>query len=600
MQDGNGPDTQVDRDGETWPATAPVEKIDPAASSLMRFKLGTMLGRGGMGEVISASDDVIGRRVAVKKMRGEKPSERAVARFLREARIQGRLEHPAIVPVHELQYDKDGFPFFVMKQVTGLTLSDILKRLTAKDDPGMAKRFSRRRLLEALADVCLAIEFAHTRGVVHRDLKPGNIILGEFGEVYVIDWGIAHVMAEGQEEFGDVHTFDDTSVMSEGMILGSPGYMSPEQIRHERDLDGRSDVYALGCILFEILTKESLHETGIAGIALALTGVETRPSVRRPDLDIPPELDIITMTALKQDKHERYASARTLHDSIQHFLDGDHDFAVRKELAAADIAGAKQCLSPNASPELRREATRAVARAIALDPTNTEAPALLARLMLEPPKHVPREVNEALERADDDALFAARRLIVFAAITYFAFIPILFVIGFDEPLFLGGCGAVAALMGVLAATARRDRVKLVGWIGLIGNSLMTLMFSYYATPFFVAPSLGVVTAMSIATHPRIAPAWVLVAVSATSVLAPLALELAGVIPRSMAVADNKLTMITHAHGLDLATTTIALTLYVVSLMAMSVILAKSLTSDRRKAQRLVQVQAWQLRQLVPG
>src|SRR5689334_52659 len=230
-------------DRDTWPATAPVEKIDdPGASSLMRFKLGTMLGRGGMGEVISAHDDVIGRRVAVKKLRSENPSEAAVSRFLREARIQGRIEHPAIVPVHELSYDKDGFPFFVMKQVTGLTLAQVLKK-QAQHDQAIIKRFSRRRLLTALSDVCLAIELAHTRHVVHRDLKPANIILGEFGEVYVIDWGIAKILDGGAEEFHDVHTFEETSIMSEGMILGSPGYMSPEQIRHEKTIDGRSDVY---------------------------------------------------------------------------------------------------------------------------------------------------------------------------------------------------------------------------------------------------------------------------------------------------------------------------------------------------------------------
>jgi len=593
------PPTFDDRDGDTWPVTAPIEKLDAASSSLMRFKLGAVLGKGGMGEVISAHDDVIGRRVAVKKLRGDAPSERAVARFLREARIQGRLEHPAIVPVHELQHDANGFPFFVMKQVTGMTLADVLKRLAAKD-PAIQKRFSRRRLLSTLADVCLAIELAHTRGVVHRDLKPSNIILGEFGEVYVIDWGIAHVMTGGADEFADVHTFEETSVMTEGMILGSPGYMSPEQIRHEPGLDGRSDVYALGCILFEILTLEPLHESGIAGIALALTGVDGKPSKRTPHVEIPPELDVICLTATQTDRDRRYPTARALHEAIQHYLDGDRDLALRKELSSTELAAAREAMSRGKSADDRRDAIRAAARALALDPTAKEPADLVGRLMLEPPRDTPREVVEAIDRADDDALFSARRLIIYAALTYLAFIPVLYVIGFDSTFFLGGCAVSAIGMLVGAATARRERVWVVGLTGLLGNSLLTMMFSYAATPFFVAPSLGVVTAMSIATHPRVARGWVLVTVSAAAVLAPLVLELAGVIPRSMAVDGNKLTLFTAAHDLDLATTTIGLCAYVISLLAMSVLLAKTLTSDRRNAQRMVQVQAWQLRQLVSG
>ncbi len=589
--------TFADRD-DTWPVTAPVEKIDdPGASSLMRFKLGQVLGKGGMGEVISAHDDVIGRRVAVKKMRTDEPSERAVARFLREARIQGRLEHPAIVPVHELQYDKNGLPFFVMKQVTGMTLADVIKRLAA-GDTAIAQRFSRRRLLAALVDVCLAIELAHTRGVVHRDLKPSNIILGDFGEVYVIDWGIAHVMQDGAHEFADVPTFEEESSTSEGMILGSPGYMSPEQIRHDAALDGRSDIYALGCILFEVLTYEPLHESGIAGIALALTGVEDKPSVRAPQADIAPELDVICQTSTKLERDDRYPTARAMADAIQHFLDGDRDLAMRRELAAGELQAARDALAGGDGPDQRRDALRAATRALALDPTEHEPAALLGRLMLEPPRKMPPAVEQALDRADDDALFAARRLIVMAAITYLGFLPVLYVIGFDQPWFFGGCGAIAGAMWLVAATARRERVWVVGLTGLIGNSLMTLMFAYATTPFLIAPSLGVVTAMSIATHPRVARGWVLVVVPTAAILGPLALELVGVLPRSMAVSGGRLTLITAANGLDLATTTIGLVAYTVSLLAMSVILAKTLTSDRRNAQRLVQVQAWQLRQLV--
>ena len=151
-----------------------------------RYRLARLMGKGGMGEVISARDEQIGREVAIKRMKAARPSERAIARFLREASIQGRLEHPAIVPVHEIGRDTDGLPFFAMKKLTGTTLAKILEAPSA--------RFPLQRVLRAFIDVCLAVEFAHVRGVVHRDLNPNNIMLGDYGEVYVLDWGVAKVV----------------------------------------------------------------------------------------------------------------------------------------------------------------------------------------------------------------------------------------------------------------------------------------------------------------------------------------------------------------------------------------------------------------------
>ncbi len=620
-RDGKGPrnkpgdrdePTLVDPHGvagdSTWPTAPPSEAAGSSLGSSLgttsRYKLGAVLGRGGMGEVVSARDEQIGRSVAIKRLRADHPSKAAVTRFLREARIQGRLGHPAVVPVHELQHDERGQPFFVMRQLTGVTLSEVIKKLAAGDAP-TAKRFPRQRLLRTFAEVCLAIEFAHTRGIVHRDLKPSNIILGDFGEVYVIDWGIAHVMmdeATGHAacaDFADIHTFDE-SVMVEGMILGSPGYMSPEQIRVEPDLDGRSDVYALGCILFEILALEPLHESGLAGIALALTGVDARLSLRVPTRDVPPELEVICLAATTLDRKDRYASARELGDAVERFLDGDRDVGLRKELATTELAHARAALARGNGATERRDALRAAARAIALDPTNRDPVDLVGRLMLEPPKHVPPEIEEAIDRSDDDALYAARRLVVQAAIAYLAFFPILYVIGFNNPFFIAAGVAIAVTMGLLAQFSTRDHVRLVGYTGLVGNSAMTMLFSWVATPFLIAPSLAVITAMSIATHPRVAKGWVLVVVIATSVLLPFFLEVIHVLPRSTLISGDTLTLRTAASGLEGRTTTITLVLYVIALLSMGVILAKSLTSNRRAAQRLVQIQAWQLRQLVPS
>ncbi|MBL9015334.1 MAG: serine/threonine protein kinase, partial [Myxococcales bacterium] len=155
--------------------------------SLPNYRLGNLLGRGGMGDIVLGHDSLIGRDVAIKQMRSEQPTTDQVSRFLREARIQARLEHPSIVPVHALGTDEAGLPYFTMKRLTGTTLAEIL----AKQDPP-----PRPRLLRILVDVCSAVELAHARGVVHRDLKPSNIMVGDFGEVYVLDWGLARIVDE--------------------------------------------------------------------------------------------------------------------------------------------------------------------------------------------------------------------------------------------------------------------------------------------------------------------------------------------------------------------------------------------------------------------
>src|SRR3954468_18054161 len=225
------------------------------------YQLGGLIGKGGMGEVIAAQDQRIGREVAFKRMRAVHASGDALARFLREARIQARLDHPAIVPVYELGKDAEGRPYFTMKRLAGKTLTH---HLAEKDTP-------RQRLLRAFTDVCLAIELAHSRGVIHRDLKPSNIMLGDFGEVYVLDWGVARVMGgrkrrpTGAMQADDIDSIDGEQTMT-GDMLGTPGYMAPEQMRGEENIGPAVDVYALGAILFEILTHEPLHPRGHAAV----------------------------------------------------------------------------------------------------------------------------------------------------------------------------------------------------------------------------------------------------------------------------------------------------------------------------------------------
>src|SRR5205823_4801203 len=161
-----------------------------------------------------------------------------------------------------------GLPFFVMKKLAGTSLTRIL-----------VEEFSLQHVLRAFADVCLAVELAHVRGIIHRDLKADNIMLGDFGEVYVLDWGVAKVTGEDDGDFGDVGTGSGEHATGAGTAVGTPGYMAPEQVRGAPDIDGRADIYTLGCLLFEILAGDPLHPRGWNGLQSALAGVDARPSV---------------------------------------------------------------------------------------------------------------------------------------------------------------------------------------------------------------------------------------------------------------------------------------------------------------------------------
>jgi tRNA A-37 threonylcarbamoyl transferase component Bud32 len=563
-----------------------------------RYRIDSVIGMGGMGEVISARDEQIGRMVAIKRMRTQDVREEAHARFMREALIQGRLEHPAVVPVHELYHDDTGQPFFVMKQLAGTTLADVLEDL-ATGEAYVARKFPRQRLLRAFVDVCLAIEFANTRGVVHRDLKPANIMLGDFGEVYVLDWGIARVVDDAtRTSFADIDTLAGATLA--GAVYGTPGYMPPEQVRGDTGIDCRADVYGLGCILFEILSGEALHPRGQAGMASALAGTDARPSHRRHDRDVPPELDALCVAATMLESRERIASARELSDAVQLYLDGDRDVALRRALAVTALADAHAALARGNGPAERREAIRAAAKALALDPYATAPAELVARLMLEPPADMPPEVEAALKTGDDQALYASRPLMMAAGCAYLAFFAILFWTGFREPAYLAAGIILSAIVGLNGLLATRENVLLSGYIVIASNALMIALLARIGTPFLVAPGIAVVTAMSIATDPRLLRAWQLAVVLVGAVIVPWLLEVVGVLSPTMTFAGSSLILHSSAGEIDPRGAMVALVLYVIAIVTLGILLARAQASARRIAQRTVQLQAWQLHQLVPS
>jgi eukaryotic-like serine/threonine-protein kinase len=560
----------------------PSEPLEPGE----RYRLGARIARGGMGEVITAHDADIGRDVAIKRLRAPNPTPLALARFLREARIQGRLDHPAIVPVHELAYDDGGRPFFVMKKLSGTTLAAIL------DAP--SSRFTRHQLLRAFADVCLAIEFAHTRGVIHRDIKPANILLGDFGEVYVLDWGIARVSTDRDSAAPKPITDEDGFGVSTrpGAAIGTRGYMPPEQAFGEI-VDERADVYALGCVLFEILTGHMLHPRGKHGIAAPEDARASRHAA-----DVAPELDELCMRASALDRSERIRSARELGEAVQRFLDGDRDLALRNELARTHLARA---LAAGGSEDGRRIAMREAGQALALDPTLGEAAELVGRLMIEPPKAMPSQV--VAELADIDRATSHRFVwnLVVLHLAFVMLLPIMFAFGVRDA-FYGTLVLLLALAGIAVAYLElRTTRRLLGVHCLLMVATFALVARMF-TPFLIAPFAAAINIVAFAFHPGARTErmfWSFTAGSIGAVLAVWVGEEVGLLSPTMTDVGGALMLRSPLAGFSTFPAIGALALTFTVAIFASAMLARSTARFAHRARVRVHLQAWQVRQLVP-
>ncbi len=296
------------------------------------------LGSGGMGRVVEALDRDLGRRLAIKVVRDPgRLTEARLARFVAEAQLTAQLEHPHIVPVHELGVTDRGQLYYAMKKVDGVSLAEVLLRINAGDKQ-LSRRWNLRRLLGAFVKVCLAAGYAHRRGVVHRDLKPDNIMLGEFGEVLLLDWGLARLVSTPDEPL-DEDGPARPDVTRDGAATGTPGYLSPEQARGERAAIGPpTDVWSLGSILYEILTGATPFpgRDPLAYLRRVVQEDAQDPRDRAPHRQIPADLAAICLRALDREPGARQPDGRDLAHEIEEWLEG----ARRRTEAMAHIEDA--------------------------------------------------------------------------------------------------------------------------------------------------------------------------------------------------------------------------------------------------------------------
>ncbi|MBL8766599.1 MAG: protein kinase [Planctomycetes bacterium] len=338
------PAITLDRNAEGDRTPELLEALESRREPASRYHVKNQIARGGMGTILRVWDSDLRRHLAMKVMANDdEPSPSRLARFLEEAQVTGQLDHPGIVPVHELGIDASGRVFFTMKLVKGITLAQVFDHVAAGEDG-----WTTTRALGVVLRVCEAMAFAHAKGVIHRDLKPANVMVGRFGETYVMDWGLARVL--GDRETKDIrlrasesasavrtqrrdvaHATPDSPLLTmDGDQVGTPAYMPPEQARGQLDRIGpHSDVYAVGAMLYHLVTgqvpyvRDCPEVSAPAILDAVLAGPP--PPVTEFGRRLDPNLVTIVERAMARDVARRYATMTELADALRAFLEGRVD-----------------------------------------------------------------------------------------------------------------------------------------------------------------------------------------------------------------------------------------------------------------------------------
>ncbi|MBN4073920.1 serine/threonine protein kinase, partial [bacterium AH-315-E10] len=326
-----------------------------------KYDITKLIGRGGMGLVLDAKDLNIRRHVAMKIITKSDADSNNIKRFVEEAQISAQLEHPNIIPVHELGVDENGDAFYTMKYIHGSTLDEILTHI-AGGKFKVIKKYPLSRLLAIFIKVCDAIAYAHSKGVIHRDLKPENIMVGNYAEVLVLDWGISKVLDDNRVDASsteatiptwsteDIKSFnlDSGTLMTlDGMVVGTPGFMAPEQCMGlTNEIDQLTDIYQLGAVLYNLVSLNNpvsgkdvtevmqktvngeVEDPSVYNLKGELPGVSIRKRSKLtylehcPDYKVPPAIASVIMKAMARERTERYQSVLELQRDIESYLSG--------------------------------------------------------------------------------------------------------------------------------------------------------------------------------------------------------------------------------------------------------------------------------------
>ncbi|MEA2747731.1 MAG: eukaryotic-like serine/threonine-protein kinase [Myxococcales bacterium] len=516
--------------------------------------------------------------------------------------MQAQLEHPCVVPVYEVARDDAGSAYFTMRKVDGIALDEVI-RLKRAGDRAIDASFTRHRLLTAFAQVCLTIDYAHSRGVLHRDLKPANVMFGDFGEVYLIDWGVAKLTAD--DTTAPVSSAgatvaapgDKTQV---GSALGTPAYMAPEQLAGTT-IDERADVFSLGALLFEILTLEQLFDE--AALTARVRGAhatwDARPSVRAPAMQVPPEFDRICVRATAEAVQKRFGSARSLHDAIEAYLGGERDLELRHRLAAEHLARAEA--SRGSDPDT---ALREVNRALALAPGDARGLELLVELLrhtregaagvAKAKKDVVSETIERLRRAQPlgALLFVAPWITVY---------PVMLALrGYWSPWLALATPLAWVIAGITILVDHRQGTQERVIYPTVALMTAVAMTSLVFGPLFVMPALAATTignhVLVSARHLRI----ISVVMVCAAVVVPTLMAWLGI--HDVYRFESETTFVLHSVFERIHPPNLSATLTVVDLIMLisAAVFAGQFRDEIERARTANVLFAWQLSKLLPA
>lgn len=301
-----------------------------------RYELGELLGKGANGFVHNARDERLGRDVAIKfHSKGERLSPIELGRFAHEAQVTGQLSHPSIVPVHDLGILSDGRPYYAMKRIGGVTLKNVFDRLKV-EEPDALREWTIPHFISVMLRVAQACAFAHDHGVVHRDVKPANIMVGDYGEVLLLDWGVARVLGQSEVGMPPVRTWrsdddDDRTII--GTVAGTPAYMPPEQAKGDIDRIGpASDVYSIGVVIYEfVVGRRPFRASNVRELLDKVVDDNIVPPTERENCryTIPADLEELIMRCVAKDTEKRYPNGMALARALEEFLEGSR----RREVA---------------------------------------------------------------------------------------------------------------------------------------------------------------------------------------------------------------------------------------------------------------------------